>query len=54
MYVKDLINAEGNYINENDMYDMIAVRTNIMQEIFIIKTYVLKKIKCKPQYWTTY
>ena len=30
MYVKDLINANGNYIDENDMYDMIVVRTNIL------------------------
>ncbi len=45
MYIKDLINANGNYIDENDMYDMIVVRTNIIQEMFVIKTYVLKRIK---------
>ena len=45
MYVKDLINANGNYIDENYMYDMIVVRTNIIQEMFVIKTYVLKRIK---------
>ncbi len=27
------------------MYDMIVVRTNIIQEMFVIKTYVLKRIK---------
>ena len=43
LYVKDLINADGSIKNENELCGMISDRQSVIQEIFIVKNYVINK-----------
>lgn len=44
LYVKDLVNDNGGIKNDEELYNMIGNKSNIYQEIYIIKNYVLKRL----------
>jgi hypothetical protein len=43
--VKDLVNKNGVIKNDEELYNMISNKCNIYQDIYIIKNYVLKRVK---------
>ena len=45
MYVKDLVTLDGSFFDENEIYKTIENKSNIIQEMYIIKRYVLKRFK---------
>ena len=45
LYVKDLVNENGCIKSDNELFQMIGNKRNLIQEIFMVKKYVLKKIK---------
>ena len=47
LYIKDLINADGTIKNENEICGMISDKRSVIQEMFIVKNYVINKIKNK-------
>ena len=44
-YVKDLVNKDGSFKNDKQLYDTINDKHNVYNEMFLLKNYVLKKIK---------
>ena len=44
LYVKDLIKHDGSMKTENDFYNTIKVKTNIIQEIYVVKRYIIKRV----------
>ena len=42
MYVKDLINPDGNHKNDLQVMNCVCGKNSIIQDVFIIKNYVLK------------
>ena len=47
MYVKDLINSEGKFKSDAELYKCVKSHRTIIRDVYVIKNYVLKKIKCK-------
>ena len=45
LYVKDLVRADGEIKSDYDLYNDIESKTNIVQEIYVIKNYVLKRLQ---------
>ena len=45
LYVKDLINENGVIKDDNELYDMLTNRRNVFSDIYIVKNYVLIRIK---------
>ena len=47
LYVKDLVNENGSVKTEDELYDSIDDKRNIMKDLFTIKKSVIKKIRKK-------
>ena len=45
LYVKDLVNMNGSFKGDNEFYIDILDKTNILQELYVVKHYILKHIK---------
>ena len=45
LYVKDVVNENGRIMTDVELYNLNIDKTNALQSIFILKNYVLKKIK---------
>jgi hypothetical protein len=44
-YVKDLVNKDGVLKSDDDMYEIIKDKRNILQELSIVKKYIMKRLK---------
>ena len=42
LYVKDLININGNLITDKELFEKFANKTNIVSQLYIIKNSILK------------
>ena len=45
MYVKHLINPDGNIKSDAQLMQLADDKINIIQEVYIIKNYILKQLK---------
>ena len=45
LYVKDLINIDGNIKSDDELYKCTNITQNKLQDVYVIKNYVIKKIK---------
>ena len=45
LYIKDLINVNGTFKSDHDLYQEIKCKKNIIQQLYVIKNYVYKKFK---------
>ena len=44
MYIKDLINNDGTVKTDLDLYNSVNNKSNIFQELYVIKNYVIKRL----------
>ena len=44
LYVKDLVNDNGLFKDDEELYYSVNNRVNILKEIFIIKKYIIKRL----------
>ena len=45
LYIKDLVGEDGTLMKDEDMYKKVLDKNNIIQQIYMIKNYVFKKIR---------